>query len=69
MHEDTEKNLVIATFQYPGISKDEVQLNVQNGNLTIFTESKKFDPGNPYGPGSSSLYIQLPQGVQVCGYF
>jgi len=35
LHEDTEKNLVIATFELPGLSKDQVGIDVHNGNLTI----------------------------------
>jgi len=35
LHEDTEKNLVTATFELPGLTKDQVNIDVHNGNLTI----------------------------------
>src|SRR6188768_3652025 len=31
LHEDTEKNLVTATFELPGVSKDNVHIDVNNG--------------------------------------
>jgi HSP20 family protein len=45
LHEDAEKNVVTATFELQGFSKDEVQINVQSRNLTtsISAETKKFE--------------------------
>jgi len=71
LHEDTEKNVVTATFEFPGFSKDEVQINFQNGKLSVSAESKKSeniaDTGytiNERLHGKFSRTVQLPQGVQ-----
>ena len=76
LHEDAEKNIVTATFELPGFSKDEVQINVQNGKLTVSAESEKSghnaDSGytlNERIHGKFSRTLQLPQGVQVCCLF
>ena len=73
LHEDTEKNLITATFEFPGVSKDDVQLNLQNGKLTVSAETKKSEEHAETGYilrerlyGKFSRTIQLPQGVQVC---
>ena len=75
LHEDAEKNVVTATFEFPGFSKDEVQINVQSGKLTVSAETKKSqhnaDTGYTFNErlhGKFSRTLQLPQGVQVC-YF
>ena len=76
LHEDSEGNLVTATFEFPGFSKDEIQLDFQNGQLTVSAEAKKSNEKyadgyilreRPYGKFSRT--IQLPQGVQVCRPF
>ena len=73
LHEDTEKNLVTATFEFPGFSKDEVQLDFQNGKLTVSAETKKSEEQADAGYtlrervyGKFSRTLQLPPGVQVC---
>ena len=73
LHEDAEKNVVTATFEFPGFSKDEVQISVQNGKLTVSAESKKSEHNGDAGytlnerlHGKFSRTLQLPQGVQVC---
>ena len=72
MHEDAEKNLVM-TFEFPGVSKDDVQFNFQNGNLTVSAETKKYeehaDNGYTLRCIKISHTIRLLQGIQVCGYF
>ena len=40
VHEDKEKNLVTATFELPGINKQDVSIDVQNGRLTVSGESR-----------------------------
>ena len=78
LHEDTKKNVVTASFEFPGFSKDEVDINFQNGKLTVSAETKKSEQHDDadtgymlkerhYGKFSSTL--QLPQGVQVCRSF
>ena len=73
VHEDIEKNVVTATFDFPGFSNDDVQINFQNGKLTVSAETKK--PENHAGKGYTlrerihgklSRTLQLPEGVQVC---
>ena len=75
MHEDIEKNIVTATFEFPGFSKDEVQINFQKGKLTVSAETKKSEE-HAEGPGGYTLRerlhgnlsrtLQLPEGIQVC---
>jgi len=72
LHEDTEKNVVTAIFEFPGFSKDEVQINFQNGKLTVSAETKaKSEHNGNTGytlnerlHGKFSRTLQLPQGVQ-----
>ena len=73
MHEDIEKNTVTATYEIPGFSKDEVQINFQNGKLTVSAETKKSEDHTETGyilrerlHGKFSRTLQLPEGVQVC---
>ena len=73
LHEDAKNNLVAATFEFPGFSKDEVQLDFQNGKLTVSAEAKKSKEQADAGytlrervNGKFSRTLQLPQGVQVC---
>ena len=74
VHEDIEKNIVTANFEFPGFSKDEVQINFQNGKLTVSAETKKSEDQVETGyilrerlHGRFSRTLQLPEGVQVCG--
>ena len=73
MHEDIEKNVVTAIFEFPGFSKDEVQINFQNGKLTVSAETRKPEEYSEAGyilrerfNGRLSRTLQLPEGVQVC---
>ena len=73
VHEDIEKNVVTATFDFPGFSDDDVQINFQNGKLTVSAEAKKAEnhPEKGYTlreriHGKLSRTLQLPEGVQVC---
>ena len=76
MHEDIEKNVVTATFEFPGFSNDDVQINFQNGKLTVSAETKKSEKHAETGyttrerlHGRLSRTLQLPEGVQVCRSF
>ena len=76
VHEDTEKNVVTATFEFPGFSNDDVQINFQNGKLTVSAETKKSEDHAETGytlrerlHGKFSRTLQLPEGVQVCLWF
>jgi HSP20 family protein len=73
VHEDIEKNVVTATFEFPGFSNDDVQINFQNGKLTVSAETKKPENDAETGytlrervHGKLSRTLQLPEGVQVC---
>ena len=76
MHEDKEKNVVTVTFEFPGFSKDEVQIDFQNGKLTVSAETKKSEHNVDNGytvkerlHGKFSRTLQLRQGIQVCCSF
>jgi len=69
LHEDAEKNIITATFEFPGFSKDDVQLNFQNGKLTVSAETKKSEEhaentSRKCLDGKLSRTLQLPQGVK-----
>lgn len=74
LHEDKEKNIVTATFGLPGFSKDEVQINFQNGKLTVSAETTSTKSEHNANTGYTfeeshaklSRTLQLPQGVKVC---
>ena len=73
MHEDIEGNVVTATFDFPGFSIDDLQINFQNGKLTVFAETKRPEDLAETGytlrerlHGRLSRTLQLPEGVQVC---
>ncbi|KDR73303.1 hypothetical protein GALMADRAFT_251913 [Galerina marginata CBS 339.88] len=73
LHEDAEKNHVTASFEFPGAQKEDVQIDVHNGKLTVSAETKQTaehglsEDGyavreRQYGKYSRTL--QLPQGVK-----
>ena len=72
LHEDAEKNVVTATFEFPGVKKEDIQLEVQNGRLTVGAETKADEERNENGYavrerryGKWSRTLQLPTGVKV----
>ncbi|KAH0578377.1 hypothetical protein H2248_003988 [Termitomyces sp. 'cryptogamus'] len=40
LHENTENNMVTATFELPGLKKEDVSIDIHNSRLTISGESK-----------------------------
>ena len=72
LHEDTEKNLFTATFELPGLTRDQVNIDVHNGNLTIsgsVSESSEKEE-HPYvirerRSGKFSRTIKLPEATDV----
>lgn len=72
LHENPEKNLVTATFELPGLTKDKVNINVHNGNLTIsggVSESTEKEE-HPYvvrerRSGRFFRTIKLPEGTDA----
>ena len=73
MHEDAEKNLVTATFELPGLNKENVNINVHNNALTVSGESQMSSERDENGytmrerrSGKFSRSIPLPRDVKVC---
>ncbi|PPQ82601.1 hypothetical protein CVT25_007115 [Psilocybe cyanescens] len=71
LHEDSKKNLVTATFELPGLKKEDVDIQVNNNRLTISGESKLSREKKEEGyiarerrSGKFSRTLQLPQGVE-----
>ncbi|KAF9531110.1 HSP20-like chaperone [Crepidotus variabilis] len=71
LHEDAEKNIVTASFEFPGISKEDVQIDVHNGRLIVSAEAKQSVQHDERGYavrerrfGKYSRTLQLPQGVK-----
>ena len=72
LYENAEKNTVTATFEFPGLSKDDVRVDVNNGRLTVSAETKKDLEKDEHGfavkerqYGKFLRTLQLPQGVKV----
>ncbi|KIM41420.1 hypothetical protein M413DRAFT_445431 [Hebeloma cylindrosporum] len=71
LHENTEKNLVTASFEFPGIAKEDIQIEVSNGKLTVSAETKQSTEHSEDGYavrerrfGKFSRTLQLPQGIK-----
>ncbi|KAH9480818.1 Heat shock protein 16 [Psilocybe cubensis] len=71
LHENSEKNLVTASFEFPGATKDDIQIEVHNGKLTVSAETKQSTDHDENGYavrerrfGKYSRTLQLPQGVK-----
>ncbi len=72
LHEDKEKNLVTANFEFPGVKKEDVQIDLHNGRLTVSAETKLSEEHEQDGYavrerrfGKFSRVLQLPSGVKV----
>jgi HSP20 family protein len=75
LHEDTERNIVTAVFELPGVSKESVQIDLHNGKLTVSAETKQSEEHDEAGYairerryGKFSRTLQLPQGIKVLFY-
>ena len=73
LDEDIEKNTVVATFEFPGLTKNDVQVDVNNGRLSVLAETKRDTEKGQHGHaiterqyGKFLRTLQLPQGVEVC---
>ncbi|KAJ4479306.1 HSP20-like chaperone [Lentinula aciculospora] len=71
LHEDTNQNTVTATFELPGLKKEDIQIDVHDGRLTVSGESKSSSEHNEDGYairerryGSFARALQLPRGVK-----
>lgn len=76
LHEDAAKNTVTATFELPGLKKEDVEIDVHDGRLTVSGESKISSEHEENGYavrerkfGKFSRTLRLPQGVKVRGIF
>jgi HSP20 family protein len=72
LHEDADKNLMTATFELPGLSKDKVNIDVHDGNLTVSGEVSESTDKNEHGysvrerrTGKFSRSFKLPEGIKV----
>ena len=72
LHEDNQQNIVTATFELPGLNKENVSIDVHNNVLTVSGESKLSSERDENGYavrerryGKWSRTLQLPQGVKV----
>lgn len=75
VHEDDKTNTVTATFELPGLKKEDVNIDVQNNLLTVSGESKVSSEREENGYavrerryGKFSRSIPLPQGVKVLSF-
>ncbi|KZT66196.1 HSP20-like chaperone [Daedalea quercina L-15889] len=71
LHEDAQQNLVTATFELPGLNKENVSIDVHNGVLAVSGESKIEENHDEHGYavrerrfGKFSRSLPLPQGVK-----
>ncbi|PFH50287.1 hypothetical protein AMATHDRAFT_61335 [Amanita thiersii Skay4041] len=71
IHEDTENNTVTATVELPGLSKEDINIDVHNGRLTVSGENKSSTEHQESGYvvrerkyGRFSRTLQLPQGIK-----
>lgn len=72
LHENAESNTVTATFELPGIKKEDVQIETQPGRLRVAADCKMSEEHEKAGYairerrfGKYSRTLQIPQGVKV----
>ncbi len=73
LHEDDKENRVTAMFEVPGLTSEQINIEVHNGRLVVSGEVKKPADLEEGGfalrerkSGKFSRTLQLPQGVKVC---
>ncbi|KAI0742678.1 small heat shock protein [Daedaleopsis nitida] len=71
LHEDKDKNLVTATFELPGLTKENVQIDVKDNVLSVSGESAVTSDRDEKGYsvrerrfGKFSRALPLPQGIK-----
>ena len=71
VHESTENNLVTASFELPGLKKEDVTIDLQNGRLIVSGEAKYSDEKEENGyvvkerrSGKLSRAVPVPQGTK-----
>ena len=72
VHEDAKSNTVTATFELPGLKKEDVNIDVHNNVLTISGESKISSERDENGYavrerryGRFERSMPLPEGIEV----
>ncbi|TFY80312.1 hypothetical protein EWM64_g3707 [Hericium alpestre] len=72
VHEDAKSNTVTATFELPGLKKEDVQIDVHNNALTISGEANVSSERDENGYavrerrfGKFSRTLPVPQGIKV----
>ena len=76
MYENKDNNLMTATFELPGLAKDNIQIDVQDGNLAVSGESTQSTEQHEQGYavkerkyGRFVRTIRLPDGTKVSNGF
>ncbi|KAF5343907.1 hypothetical protein D9758_012132 [Tetrapyrgos nigripes] len=72
LHKDSEKNIITATFELPGMKKEDVNIDVHNSCFTISGETKvseEHQDSNRWAVrerrfGKFSRTLRLPQGIK-----
>lgn len=70
LHEDADRNVVTVTFELPGVKKDDVNIEVHDGHLTVSGTAKASEgEGDGYShrereSGKFSRTLRLPRGVK-----
>ncbi|KAJ3760139.1 HSP20-like chaperone [Lentinula raphanica] len=71
LHEDSSNNTVTATFELPGLRKEDVNVDIHDGRLTISGETKSSSEHQEEGfairerkSGKFSRMLRLPRGVK-----
>jgi HSP20 family protein len=71
--EDANNNTVTASFELPGLKKEDVRIDVHNNRLTISGESKTSADRQEEGFavrersfGSFARTLHIPAGLKVC---
>jgi HSP20 family protein len=71
IHENAEANQVTATFELPGLKKEDVHIDYHNGRLTIGGETKSVSESDSRGYavrerryGKFRRTLQLPEGIK-----
>lgn len=72
IHHDDKSNTVRATFELPGLQKEDVSIDVNNNILTVSGETKQSTERTEEGytlrerrHGKFSRSLSLPQGLKV----
>ena len=72
LHENADSNTVTATFELPGLSKENIQIHIHNDRLNISGESQISSEHEESGYavrerryGKFARTLQLPRGVTV----